>query len=90
MNPATVSQLLALPRDAAYVTCEDFAKVQGFVGAMGRSDVLVTTEYWVQDLEWVDQPGRPVVLDVGLCDGRWVSKRFRSAVEVLRLLGRLA
>lgn len=91
-SPTVMQQLLLLPKGAAFVVCgvHNVTNTERVLHAMGRTDAVVRSEYWVEGLTWVREPARTIVMDAGFrSESVWKSDRLLLALEVLRLLGRL-
>lgn len=92
LRPETSAQLFTLPPNAIFVVVGVHNKTpaQQALKLLGRKDVEVHCEYWVEDLSWIWDKPRPVVFDVRYeSQSIWKSHRFVAAREVLRQLKRL-
>lgn len=92
LRPETAGQLFSLPPKAIFVVVGVHMKTPArkALDMLGRKDVEVHCEYWVEDLSWIWDKPRPVVFDVRYeRETIWKSHRFVAAREILKQLGRL-
>lgn len=92
LKPETAAQLFTLPPNAIFVVVGVNYKTPAMqaLKLLGRKDVEVHCEYWVEDLSWIFDKPRPIVFDVRYeTETLWNSHRFVAAREILRQLKRV-
>lgn len=92
LKPATQAQMFTLPPNVHFIVAgiHRLPAAKKMLQQLGRPDVTVHSEYWIDDMSWA-YDDRRVVLDVAFSDAEttWRSFRFNAAVHVLGLLGRM-